>query len=140
MAKFSSYPEEISLRKNVAENYNQQLKACIVTPSVKPDRTSIWAQYTVRVENRDILQEKLKETRIVHYPMRLHLQECFQYLELKEGNSPVAEQLSKEVMSLLMNLFLKEDEIEYVSQVMNNIRRADDWRDNILLRYTTPND
>jgi UDP-2-acetamido-2-deoxy-ribo-hexuluronate aminotransferase len=51
-------------------------------------------QYTVRVNNRDTLQAKLKDNDIptvVHYPMPLHLQECFQYLNYKQGNFPIAE-------------------------------------------------
>ena len=55
----------------------------------------------------------------VHYPMPLHLQECFTYLGYKEGNFPVAERISKEIMSLSMNPYLGDDEIEYIGE---NIR------------------
>jgi len=71
-------------------------------------------QYTVRVNNRDTLQAKLKDNDIptaVHYPMPLHLQECFQYLNYKQGSFPIAEKTSKEVMSLPMNPFLTSNEI-----------------------------
>ena len=71
-------------------------------------------QYTVRVNNRDTLQAKLKDNDIptvVHYPMPLHLQECFQYLNYKQGNFPIAERTWKEVMSLTMNPFLTSSEI-----------------------------
>jgi len=46
--------------------------------------------------------------------MPLHLQECFKYLGYKEGSFPVAEMVSKEIMSLPMNPYLKDEEIEYI--------------------------
>jgi UDP-2-acetamido-2-deoxy-ribo-hexuluronate aminotransferase len=129
LAKLPHYADEIKGRQAVAQKYNALLKNQVTTPQVKNDRASVWAQYTVRVDNREDLQVKLKDAGIptaVHYPMSLHLQECFQYLELKEGGFPIAEQVSKEVMSLPMNPFLTEDEIEYVVQTISNICCADD--------------
>ncbi len=64
------------------------------------------------------MQAKLKDAGIptaVHYPMPLHLQECFAYLGYKEGDFPVAEKVSKEIMSLPMNPYLSDDEIEYIA-------------------------
>jgi len=128
LAKLPHYKSEIKARQSVANKYNSLLKTQVTTPPVKEDRTSVWAQYTVRVDNRADLQVKLKDAGIptaVHYPMPLHLQECFQYLGLNEGDFPIAEQASKEVMSLPMNPFLTEDEVECVSQAINNAFRAD---------------
>ncbi len=89
----------------------------LILPRVKSDRTSAWAQYSIRVRNRDEVQAKLKEQGIptaVHYPMPLHLQECFEYLGYKEGDFPIAEKISKEIMSLPMNPYLSSEEIEYI--------------------------
>ena len=91
----------------------------LILPIVKSDRTSAWAQYSVRVNNRDELQAKLKEAGIptaVHYPMPLHLQECFRYLRYKEGDFTIAEKVSKEIMSLPMNPYLSSEEIEYIAK------------------------
>ena len=56
----------------------------------------------------------------VHYPMPLHLQECFSYLGYKKGDFPVAERVSQEIMSLPMNPDLSDEEIEYiVKEVIN---------------------
>lgn len=118
LAKLPHYSDEIKARQHVANKYGSLLKTHVTTPPVKEDRTSVWAQYTVRVDNREDLQVKLKDAGIstaVHYPMPLHLQECFQYLDLKEGDYPIAEQASKEVMSLPMNPFLLEEEIKFIS-------------------------
>jgi len=65
------------------------------------------------------VQEKLKEQGIpiaVHYPMSLHLQECFANLGYKEGDFPVAERVSKEIMSLPINPYLSGDEIGYITK------------------------
>ena len=87
------------------------------TPVIKPKRSSAWAQYTVRVNNRDDVQAKLKDNGIptaVYYPISLHLQECFRYLNYKKNDFPISEQASKEVMSLPMNSILTNDEINYI--------------------------
>ena len=72
-----------------------------------------------RVKNRDEVQAKLKEQAIptaVHYPMPLHLQECFTYLGYKKGDFPIAELVSGEIMSLPMNPYLSDAEIDYISK------------------------
>ena len=51
--------------------------------------------------------------------MPLHLQECFSYLGYKEGDFPVAERVSKEILSLPMTPYLGDDEINYI---INNFR------------------
>jgi len=122
LAKLPYYVKEIEARQSAAKKYEQALPSDVKTPEIKTDRSSVWAQYTVRVQDRDQTQERLKQAGIptaVHYPMPLHLQECFQYLGHTEGDFPIAEQTSKEVMSLPMNPFLTSDEIRYIaSEIM----------------------
>lgn len=75
----------------------------IVTPYVDPANTSIYNQYTIRSEKRDELQAHLKAKGIgnsVYYPLPLHLQPCFAYLGLREGQFPESERAAKEVISL----------------------------------------
>lgn len=75
----------------------------IVTPYVDPVSEHIFNQYTIRAERRDALLEHLKARGIgcsVYYPLPLHLQPCFAYLGYKEGQCPVSEQASREVLSL----------------------------------------
>jgi UDP-2-acetamido-2-deoxy-ribo-hexuluronate aminotransferase len=118
--KLKHYKKDLALRQEVAQKYKNQFKIQnlkLITPIVKDDRTSAWAQYSIRVKNRDELQAKLKEKGIptaVHYPMPLHLQECFEYLGYKEGDFPISEKVSKEILSLPMNPYLKEDEIVFI--------------------------
>jgi len=117
--KLQYYKKDLKLRQGVAEKYTKQLPNNIIKPTLKEDRTSAWAQYSIRVNNRDEVQAKLKEVGIptaVHYPMPLHMQECFKYLGYKKGDFPVAEKVSKEIMSLPMNPYLNDEEIEYIAK------------------------
>jgi UDP-2-acetamido-2-deoxy-ribo-hexuluronate aminotransferase len=121
LAKLPYYAKEIVARNRVAQVYTEQLQEIVQTPIVKTDRTSVWAQYTIRVQGREQLQLKLQEKGIptaVHYPMPLHLQECFQYLDIPEGSFPIAEKAAQEVMSLPMNPYLTDCEITYVAQML----------------------
>jgi UDP-2-acetamido-2-deoxy-ribo-hexuluronate aminotransferase len=116
--KLKYYAKDLALRQEVAEKYVKVLKEkVLILPFIYAKATSAWAQYSVRVQNRDQLQVKLKEQGIptaVHYPMPLHLQECFAYLGYKKGNFPIAEKISNEIMSLPMNPYVTEEEIAYI--------------------------
>jgi len=73
------------------------------------------------VKNRDVIQQKLKESNIptaVHYPIPLHLQKCFAYLGYKKGSFPVSEEVSQEILSLPMNPYVSDEEIEYISKAL----------------------
>jgi len=75
----------------------------IVPPYIDPANESIYNQYTIRVDKRDVLKDHLKAKGIghsVYYPLPLHLQPCFAYLGCKEGAFPESEKASKEVVSL----------------------------------------
>jgi UDP-2-acetamido-2-deoxy-ribo-hexuluronate aminotransferase len=118
LAKLPYYKKELEARQQVAQNYSAILTDSLQIPNIKSNRLSSWAQYTIRVSNRDNVQAKLKDSGIptaVHYPVSLHLQECFQYLNYKQGDFSISEQASKEVISLPMNPFLSNKEIEYIT-------------------------
>ena len=118
LTKLKHYKKEIQMRQSVAVAYTKQLSDAVVKPIVKKSRTSVWAQYTVRTQNRDMIQQKLKDKGIptaVHYSIPLHSQECFQYLNYKKGDFPVAEQASKEVLSIPMSPFVSLEEIDIIT-------------------------
>ena len=123
LAKLPHYKKELEARQQVAQNYTAILADSLQVPIIKLNRSSVWAQYTIRVNNRDDIQAKLKNSGIptaVHYPMPLHLQECFQYLNYKQGDFPISEKASNEVMSLPMNPFLSYEEIKYICKTINS--------------------
>jgi UDP-2-acetamido-2-deoxy-ribo-hexuluronate aminotransferase len=122
--KLKYYPKDLALRQEVAQKYHLALNihnSKLILPLVKQGRTSAWAQYSIRVKNRDELQEKLKAAGIptaVHYPMPLHLQECFAYLGYKKGDFPISEIVSSEIMSLPMNPYVGDAEIDYITSAL----------------------
>jgi UDP-2-acetamido-2-deoxy-ribo-hexuluronate aminotransferase len=123
LAKLPYFKKELKDRQKVADHYTSGLSKILQTPVIKPNRSSAWAQYTLRVKNRDTLQVKLKENGIptsVFYPIPLHLQECFQYLRHQQGDFPISEKASNEVMSIPMNPFLTHMEIKYVLDTLKN--------------------
>ena len=122
--KLKHYNQDIKMRQNVAEHYNLLLRNVLPTPEVKEYNTSVWAQYSIRVKARDVVQEKLKKVGIptaVHYPTPLHLQECFGYLGYTLGDFPESEKVSKEIMSLPMNPYLTGGEQVYIINALKNI-------------------
>jgi len=119
--KLKYYKKDLVLRQEVASKYTKALenKSNIILPFVNEDATSAWAQYSIRVKNRGTLQEKLKKASIptaVHYPMPLHLQECLSYLGYKKDDFPISEIVSNEIISLPMNPYISDEEIDYIAR------------------------
>ncbi|MCT7911784.1 DegT/DnrJ/EryC1/StrS family aminotransferase [Arcobacter lacus] len=117
--KLKYYPKDLTLRQEVASKYTKALenKSNLILPFVDEKSTSAWAQYSIRVKNRDEVQSKLQDLGIptaVHYPMPLHLQECMKYLGYKKGDFPISEIVSDEIMSLPMNPYVNDEEIEFI--------------------------
>lgn len=121
--KMEHYEKDINRRQVVAEDYSHNLKDLVKTPTILSENTSVWAQYSIRVQNRIEVISKLKECGIptaVHYPKPLHLQECFNYLNHKYGDFPIAEKISEEILSLPMNPYLKNEEIKYIANQLKS--------------------
>lgn len=117
--KLHHYETDLAMRQEVAHRYNIALGTKRRIPFIAPERTSAYAQYSIRVQDRETLQEKLKSAGIptaVHYPMPLHLQECFAYLGYHQGDFPVSETVANEIMSLPMNPFLNHEETTYICE------------------------
>ena len=91
LAKLEVFAEEVEARNRIGARYSELLRDAVVTPYVEPHNTSVYAQYTVQVDHRDAVQEKLREEGIptaIHYPVPLHLQPVFAGLNLPEGKFP----------------------------------------------------
>ena len=118
--KLQHFDKEVIMRQKIGSRYSELLKDCnIITPKIEPYNTSVYAQYSIRVKNRNLLIDKLNESGIpiaVHYPIPLHLQEVFKFLGHKKGDFPVSETVSQEIMSLPMSAFLTMQEQDYISQ------------------------
>lgn len=106
------------LRRKHAMLYNRLLKSSgVVTPIEKDYARHIYHLYVIRVKNRDKLLEYLKSKGIfsqIHYPRPIHLLDAYRDLGDSEGSFPVAEEYSKEFLSLPMYPELTEEQIGYV--------------------------
>jgi dTDP-4-amino-4,6-dideoxygalactose transaminase len=87
-------------------------------PVVDENAQPVWHLFVVRVSDRDAFQQKLKAEGIatgVHYPIPLHLQPAYEYLDIPLGSLPVTEQVSREVVSLPMYPELTEEQLAKVA-------------------------
>jgi UDP-2-acetamido-2-deoxy-ribo-hexuluronate aminotransferase len=113
LEKMKIFPDEIILRQKVAHVYNQLLSPLVKIPFIHSYNTSVHAQYTIEVNNRDAFQKAMQEAGVptaVHYPVPLHQQTALAYLGYKVGDFPHAEQASRRVISLPMHPYLQEEE------------------------------
>ncbi|HEY9838373.1 MAG TPA: DegT/DnrJ/EryC1/StrS family aminotransferase [Vampirovibrionales bacterium] len=113
-------------RRAISQNYHRLLAplAGIIPPQELPGGQGVWNQYTIRVKSqennsqrRDRLQQQLNEAGIaatVYYPLALHLQPIYQELGYAIGDLAIAEQASREVLSLPMFPELSEEQQQEV--------------------------
>ncbi len=122
--KMKHFEEEVTKRENIGTRYNELLQnSGVITPNIIGDRTSVFAQYSIRHPKRNDLASKLNQAGIptaVHYPISLHQQEAFAYLGYEDGDFPVSEMVSNEIMSLPMSPFLTKEQQDLV---VENIRK-----------------
>jgi UDP-2-acetamido-2-deoxy-ribo-hexuluronate aminotransferase len=119
LAKLKRFDWELEQRSYLGNRYNQ-LFDTLDLPRIlqRNDRTSVFAQYTVKVDKRNELQEFLSTKGIptaVHYPIPLNEQPA--YTALSGGKpTPCAQEVAKKVMSLPMSPDLSEEEQDYIVQ------------------------
>lgn len=112
LPKLRILDEEISARQEVAKFYSESLKnnKNIVTPFVAKNNTSVWAQYTIQIDDREALQKQLAAAGIqtaVHYPIPLNKQPA-----VKDENSvlPIGDEVAQKVMSIPMHPYMGRNE------------------------------
>jgi UDP-2-acetamido-2-deoxy-ribo-hexuluronate aminotransferase len=115
LPKLAILDDEIVARQAVAERYMQKLPTSnLRLPEVLPHNISSWAQFTVRVADRDALQEKLKELGVpttVHYPLPLNKQPAVADDSVR---LPAGDLAATEVLSLPMHPYLTDDDQDVV--------------------------
>ncbi len=122
LAKMDIFEEEVALRAEVGARYTEMFAgADVVPPYIESFNTSVYAQYTIQVDDREAVQAKLKEMDIptaVHYPVPLHMQPAF---EDREHSYPVAEALAKRVISLPMHPRLSLEDQKTISRGLTKL-------------------
>lgn len=110
--KLRIFPDEITARNRIAAYYTNALQGVVETPVVMADATSCWAQYTIKVPERKVVQDMLKNAGIpsaIYYPMPLNQQGGYAKFPSVPGGVPVSERLSRQVLSLPMHAYLESD-------------------------------
>jgi dTDP-4-amino-4,6-dideoxygalactose transaminase len=105
------------IRGEKADLYNHLLDPKIEKPVVAPGNTHIYHQYTIKLDQRDDLKEYLEKQGIataVHYPIPLNEQPAIKALNLPDNPTPVASKTAKRVISLPINQYLSDDDINYI--------------------------
>ncbi|HVY00756.1 MAG TPA: DegT/DnrJ/EryC1/StrS family aminotransferase [Pseudorhodoplanes sp.] len=124
--KLKIFPDEIAARDRVAQRYGEALADIAVVPRVPEGYSSVWAQYTIRLEpgRRDRLAAALKAEGIptgIYYPKPLHRQQAYRHFPVADNGLPVSDQLADEVISLPMHAYLDETTQD---RIIAAVRRA----------------
>jgi dTDP-4-amino-4,6-dideoxygalactose transaminase len=111
--KLKIFPEEIAARERAARRYSAGLTDVAIVPKLAQGSTSVWAQYTIRLEpgKREAFAAAVNSQGIptaVYYPIPLHCHEPYRRFPVAEGGAPVSERLAEEVISLPMHAYLDE--------------------------------
>lgn len=121
LPKLEIFSAEIELRNQVAQSYTKLLNesGITTTPFIEAHNTSAWAQYTIRVNDRDQVQQQLKEAGIptaVHYPIPLNKQPA-----VADTNVclPIGDKVAEQVMSLPMHPYMSEENLQRVVGSLN---------------------
>lgn len=124
LAKLGRFDWEIVQRQRIAQRYNDLIASGspgdIGVVTLRPDRTSVYAQYTVLVPNREALQKRLSEAGIptaVHYPVPLNEQPAYKHL-CCPNCTPIAQQIAKQVMSLPISPDLLDEDQDRILGVL----------------------
>ncbi len=113
-------------RRTIAQKYlsgihNQE----IILPYVIDDVVPVWHIFGIRCKRRDELEKYLTEKNIgtnKHYPIPIHMQECYKSLGYKKGDFPIAEEISETELSLPMFYGMTDEEVKYVIDTINEFK------------------
>ncbi|MFM5676231.1 DegT/DnrJ/EryC1/StrS family aminotransferase [Aeromonas veronii] len=121
LPKLAIFAEELQLRDKVAVRYQQLLNEAGIntTPFIESHNTSAWAQYTIRVKDREQVQQTLQQAGIptaVHYPIPLNKQPAVADASV---SLPIGDEIAQEVISLPMHPYMTEEELQRVVQAIS---------------------
>lgn len=116
LPKLAILDEELELRQRVADHYSKLLieSGLASAPFLETFNRSAWAQYTIRVEGRDLVQKSMADSGVptaVYYPMPLNRQPAVANARV---HLPVGDEIAEQVMSLPMSAYLERAEQDLV--------------------------
>jgi dTDP-4-amino-4,6-dideoxygalactose transaminase len=126
LEKLKIFPAEIVARNKIAARYGEKLGQYAIVPRVPEGYTSVWAQYTIRLQpgRRDGLAAALKAEGIpsaIYYAKPPHQHDAYKKFPVADGGLPVTEKLSHEVISLPMHAYLDEPTQD---RIVDAVKRA----------------
>lgn len=119
--KLAVFPGEIEARQTAADRYARMLGNTVEVPRLVEGATSVWAQYTIKVDHRDELQAACKAAGVptaIYYPIPLSKQSGYQHYPAAPSGTPISEALSQRVLSLPMHPYLDEATQELVANAV----------------------
>lgn len=113
-------------RRRIAERYlNEITNSEVILPYIPRDVIPVWHIFAIRCKRRDELEVFLNKKGIgtnKHYPIPIHLQECYRNLGFQKGDFPIAEEISETELSIPMYYGMTEEEIQFVIDAINDFR------------------
>ena len=113
-------------RRRIAQKYIDGIKnEEVILPYIPEYANPVWHIFGIRCKRRDELEKFLNDAGIgtnKHYPIPMHLQECYKDLGFKEGDFPVAEEISATELSIPMYYGMTDEEIQYVIDKVNEFK------------------
>ena len=110
-------------RRRIAQMYTEGIKnEKIITPHVPEYAVPVWHIFGIRCEERDALEKHLNDKGIgtnKHYPIPMHMQECYKDLNIPQGALPIAEEISATELSIPMYYGMTDEEVQYVIDAIN---------------------
>lgn len=121
LEKMQIFADEVQKRQAIGAYYSKLLKDHVAAPQIAANNTCVYAQYTIRVKQREAFCKNLQKAGIptaVHYPVPLTKQPLLQNMECAQVHLPHTDQAAAEVVSLPMHPYLTQAEIEKVSKAV----------------------
>lgn len=113
-------------RRYIAKRYLEGIRNSeIILPYVLEGTEPVWHIFGIRCQRRSELEKYLAEKGVgtnKHYPIPMHLQECYRDLRIPKGALPIAEEISETQLSLPLYYGMKEEEIQYVIDCLNDFK------------------
>lgn len=113
-------------RRSIADKYLTGIKNPeVILPYVPEYATPVWHVFGIRCKRREELEKFLNEAGIStnkHYPIPMHLQDCYKDFGFKKGDFPIAEEISATELSIPMYYGMTDEEVQYVIDRMNEYK------------------
>lgn len=122
--KMKIFPEEVQLRQTVAQKYDSLLPSHIFRQKIETFNTSVFAQYTIEVDDRPSIQQALKEKGVptaVHYPIGLHEQPALANICETGQRYEWTENAAQKVMSLPMHPYLTDADQIKICDILKEV-------------------